>query len=416
MRGIIHSHSPYSHDACDKHGLDANGKPDATCTANLRRGICDAAEDYVFLTDHAAHMADAEFPELLFLEPGDEPLLDAQGAPIANYIPCGDGRRVLVTVGNENTFMSAGLEHHVPGDPAARRAIYEGQDSATADAMHQAGGLALIAHTESRDVAWLKSMPIDGIEVFNVHAAIDPDIRADYLGLDGYAAAASILPFTRQDEDGPQPDFALLGFLEHLPVYGQKWDEMLAARMITGTAGTDVHENTFAQILRDGERGDSYRRLMRWFSNIALINGPVSPTTVKSAILAGRSYVAFEILGVPEGFDFHAESAGSIVEMGGEAAAGAVIVAKAPRVWNLDKAVEPPTISMRVLRIADGATTTAGEGDEVRLDPAKPGIYRVEVRIVPKHVRPYLGDQGDPFITERPWIYSNPIRVLGDAP
>lgn len=415
VRGIIHSHSPYSHDACDGHGLDAQGKPDPTCTANFRRGICDAAEDYVFLTDHAAHMADAEFPALLFIEPGDEPLFDSNGAPIANFIPCKGGRRVMVMVGNENTLMSAGLERHLPGDPAARFALYDGKEVTTADAMHDAKALVLVAHTESKEHAWLSSMPIDGVEIYNVHAAIDPNIRKDYLGLDSLAAGVSILPFTRQDEDGPQPDLALMGFLEDLPIYGQKWDALLATRHVTGTAGTDVHENTFASILRDGERGDSYRRLMRWFSNVALIEGDVSPASVKSAILAGRSFVAFEILGIPEGFDFHAENGGAVTEMGGQTNSGATIVAHAPQVRNLDPAALAPTISMRVLRIADGATTTVGEaggGEEVRIDAAQPGVYRVEIRIVPKHLRPYLGDQGDPYITERPWLFSNPIRLL----
>ena len=74
--------------------------------------------------------------------------------------------------------------------------------------------------------------------------------------------------------------------------------------------------------------------------------------------------------------------------------------------------MDAPTISMRLLRIADGATTTEAEGADLRIESAKPGVYRVEVRIVPKHVRPYLGDQGDQYMTERPWIYSNPIRVL----
>lgn len=107
---------------------------------------------------------------------------------------------------------------------------------------------------------------------------------------------------------------------------------MLEQRHVTGITGTDVHENSFPGIMRDGEGGDSYRRLMRWISNVTLISGDISPASVKAAVLAGRSYVAFEVLGVPSGFDFHAEGSGDVVEMGGQAKRGATLIVKAPRV------------------------------------------------------------------------------------
>jgi hypothetical protein len=411
VRGIIHSHSPYSHDACDGHGLDANGKPDATCTAHLRLAVCEAAEDFIFLTDHGAHMAEHDFPDLLYIGPQDEPIKGADGAPIGNWLHCDDGRKVLLTAGNENELMSLGLEHHLPGDVQARLAAYGGTDQATVDAMHAAGGLVMQAHTEQRTIEYLSTVQLDGQEIYNLHAAIDPDIRKDFLGLDAYAAAASILPFTSQDEGGPQPDLTILGFFEDLPIYGQRLDEVAALRHVTGVAGTDVHENTFATLMRDGERGDSYRRLMRWFSNVVLVKPPLTLPGLKDALKAGRSYVAFEILGIPEGFDFRAESGGTVVEMGGEAPAGANLRAQAPRVYNLDPVVQAPTISMRLLHAVDGKTETVAEGASISLDGAKPGVYRVEVRIMPRHLRPYLGYQGDLYVREVPWVLSNPIWV-----
>jgi hypothetical protein len=411
-RGIIHSHSPYSHDGCDNKGLDANGTPNASCVAHLRQGICDAAEDFVFLTDHASNMAYAELDKLLFIQPGDEPLKDADGAPFANFIPCGNGRRVLLMNGNENRLMSVGIEKHLAGTPDERKATYESDGPATVDAMHGVGALVFLAHTESRTPEYLKTIPVDGVEIFNIHAAIDPDIRRDYLGLDAYAAGASILPFTRQDDEGPQPDLAILGFLQYLPQYGKRWDPMLADRHVTGSVGTDVHENSFPGMMRDGERGDSYRRLMRWISNVVLVDGVLAPSTIKAAVKAGRSYVAFEILGVPSGFDFHAEDAGIMVEMGGQAKPGAKIVVQAPKLWNLDPAVEPPVITMKLLRIANGSTTTIAEGGDIRIDAAEPGVYRVEVSITPKHLKPYLGETPDTYVREYPWVFSNAIRVL----
>ena len=411
-RGIIHSHSPYSHDGCDGEGLDVNGQPNAMCVAHLRQGMCDAAEDFVFLTDHAANMASAEMDKLLFIQPGDEPLKDADGAPLANFIPCANDRRVLLMTGNENTLMSVGIEKHVPGDLKTRKSTYEGDGAATVDAMHGVGALVFLAHTESRTPDYLKTIPVDGVEIFNIHAAIDPDIRRDYLGLDAYAAGASILPFTRQDDEGPQPDLAILGFLQYLPQYGQLWDPMLAERNVTGSVGTDVHENSFPGMMRDGERGDSFRRLMRWISNVALVDGVIAPSTVKAAIKAGRSYVAFEILGVPAGFDFHVEDAGNIIEMGGQAKPGSSIVAQAPKVWDLDPAVEAPMITMKLLRIANGSTTSIAEGSDIRIDGAEAGVYRVEVMMTPNHLKPYLGETPDTYVREYPWVLSNAIRIL----
>jgi hypothetical protein len=411
VRGILHSHSPYSHDACDGDGVQPGGGINVGCAQDLRRSVCDAAEDFVFLTDHADHMAEYDFESLLFIEAGDEPVKDAGGAVIANRIGCGDGRTVLITAGNENSLMSVGLERHVPGTAAERRAIYEGDDAATVEAMRAAGALVMIPHTEQRSLEYLAATSFDGMEIYNLHAAIDPDIRRDSLGLDSYAAAASILPFTKFDPEGPEPDLTLLGFFEDLPAYAERWDSILPVRHVTGIAGTDVHQNTFPSMMRDGERGDSYRRLMRWFSNIVLLGGELTPGALKEALKAGRSYVAFEILGVPVGFDFHAEQGGSTIEMGGRTTAGGTLVARAPAVLDPDPAATPPAITMRLYRVTAGKTETAAEGLSVDLTDAAPGAYRVEVRITPHHLRPYLGYDADRYIRDSLWVISNPIYV-----
>lgn len=418
-RGIIHSHSPYSHDACDGEGLTPEGAPNAACAADLRRGVCEAGEDFVFLTDHAAHMAAAPFENLLFLGEGDDPLLSPAGDVIGNRVSCGDGRSVLVTAGNENDLMSIGLERHLPGaDAAEREAMYGGNDAATAQAMHDAGALVVVPHTESRDPAYLATIPVDAVEVYNLHAAIDPDIRQDFLGLDGFAPVAGILAFAKKGDEEPQPDLAILGFYEDLPRYFELWDPLLLDRHLTGVAGTDVHQNTFAGAMRDGERGDSYRRLMRWISNVPLLSAePAAPgpdlAALKAALREGRSYVAFEILGVPSGFDFHADdgAGGAVVEMGGSAPAGAALHARAPALHDPDPAAAAPEIAMRLLRVTAAGTEVVAEGATIDVAAAAPGPHRVEVRITPHHLRPYLGPAADTYIKNYLWLISNPIYV-----
>ena len=415
-RGIVHAHSPYSHDACDGEGLTPDGAPDPACAADLRRGMCDAAADFVFLTDHAEHMAAAPFEDLLFLGEGDAPVLSPAGDVIGNRLACADGRRVLVTAGTENALMSLGLERHLPGDPAAREALYRGDDAATAQALRDAGALVWIPHTESRAPEYLREQPFDGIEIYNLHAAIDPDIRAESLGLDGFAAVAGILPFTKLSPEDPEPDLAFLGFFEDLPRYAEIWDALLPERRVPGVAGTDVHQNTFPGTLRDEERGDGYRRLMRWFSNVALVEdgAELTPAALKAALRDGRSYVAFEILGVPAGFDLHAEdvgAGGAVVEVGGAAPAGARVVARAPAMLDPDPAVPAPEITMRLLRVTAAGTEVVAEGADVAVEAAAPGVYRAEVRITPHHLRPYLGPTPDGYIKSYPWVISNPIYV-----
>jgi hypothetical protein len=84
---------------------------------------------------------------------------------------------------------------------------------------------------------------------------------------------------------------------------------------------------------------------------------------------------------------------------------------QAPGLFNPDPAVTPPAISMRLLRIAGGATQVAAEGLSIDLANAEAGIYRVEARIIPHHLRPYLGANADMYIRDSLWVMSNPIFV-----
>ena len=69
-RGLIHLHSPYSHDACDGEGLP-DGAVDAQCLADLRAGLCTTAMDFAYLTDHPAHAAEQDYKDLLLMNPNN---------------------------------------------------------------------------------------------------------------------------------------------------------------------------------------------------------------------------------------------------------------------------------------------------------------------------------------------------------
>ena len=418
-RGIVHLHSPYSHDACDSQPRDASGAPNEPCLQDLRDALCVDRIDFANLTDHDASMADEAFPTLFNMRGTDRAVMDAAGDQIASRMTCDDGHQVLWTVGGENDLMPIMLHHHVPGDAQARHDTYNAVDAAAMTAFRAAGGLDWIAHTEQHDIAQLRALQPDGIEVYNLHANIDPKIRGPFLNLDPGGAITAAVQFADTTHVGLEPDLALISFLSPNRPAIDRWDQLLAdGRRMTVTAGSDAHQNAIPVLLVDGERGDSYRRVLRWFGNIALVADPHDPAQIEAALAGGRAFAAFELFGTPEGFDVHAVTpSGTTFELGADIAAstpGVQLVVDVPRVRGLDPTLPPPQIEARILRVdAAGVTELVrGNGPELTVPMDRPGAYRVEVTIVPHHLGPYLGDLGtDMADVELPWIYANPIYV-----
>ena len=416
-RGIIHLHSPYSHDACDGDPRPG-GAPDEECLAHLRAALCTTRQDFAALSDHDDSMADESF-ETLFLRRGaDELVLGAGGAPIASRLACPDGHRVLITVGGENPIMPIMLDRHVTGSAGERHAIYNGDDAAAVAAMRDAGATIWIPHTEQQTTAHLLELAPDGIEIYNLHANLDPDIRRDFLGLPADGAIQAALEFADQTERGPEPDLALLSFLTPSTPALARWDELLARGLqVAGSAGTDAHENTLPITLRDGERGDSYRRLLRWFANVVLVADATDPAAIEDAVRGGRSFVAFELLGTPVGFDVRAVAGATVTELGGSVPvdAGATLAVTVPTVLELPASLPAPVVEARVLRVdpTGPVEVAAGSGPTLTVPLDRVGAYRVEVSMIPRHLGPYLRRLG-PEAAERvhPWIYSNSIYVL----
>jgi hypothetical protein len=419
-RGIIHLHSPYSHDACDgqPRGDDENGPIDEDCLADLRAGLCATRMDFAALTDHDVTMADEGFEDLFLVRGGDQ-LVMVDDAPVASRLACAGGGEVLVTVGAENPLMPIMLDRHVAGSVEERRAIYDGDDPAAVAAFREAGATVWIPHTEQRTAAELEPLTPDGVEIYQLHANLDPDIREEFLGLDPSGAIEAAIEFANRQDDGPVPDLALISFLaENRPALAV-WDALLAGgRRVAGSAGSDAHQNALPIELRDGERGDSYRRVMRWFSNVVLVADRRDPVAIEEALRAGRVFVAFELMGTPAGFDVRAEVPGSDpVELGGTVAAGAgaTLEVAVPAVLELDPALPAPTITARVLHIPPGgepAVVAEGAGPALSAPLDAPGAYRVEVHIIPLHLAPYLGTLGPAYAEEiHPWLYASPIYV-----
>lgn len=403
-RGILHAHSPYSHDACDDQGF-VDGVRNEACFEQLRAALCETAQDFLFLSDHADVFADHEFPDVLLAAPGDAPIVRG-GVTVANRVVCPDGRRVVVAAGTETGTMPLGLEGHVGATPAERHAAYSEVSAAAVERFKAAGALAFVHHTEEWDPAVLAGLPLDGIEIYNLHRNL-MDRMGDAVNL--------VLDLQSRPWRVPVVEIGLVGLFESSEADLSRWARLVAVRPTTGILATDVHRNVFDGTSPDGERIDSYRRLMHWFSNyLPGLPADADDGAIKAAIRAGRLFGVFDYLGYAAGFDFRLESGGVVHEMGARVVLepDARLRLDLPRLHRLPPGSAPPAIRGRILRAeGDDWVEVAGGTGPIDLPLDRAGVYRAEVLQTPHHLRAALGTQADRYETERVWVYANPIYV-----
>lgn len=417
-RVIVHAHSVHSHDACDGRPY-VDGGPNEPCLQDFRRSVCRARVDAVFLTEHEDRIATVDFDTVMQRRAGDEPETEG-GAVVGYWIRCEGGHRTLVVPGAENELMPIGLRRHPDPVNGSLSRAYHADDAEGVRRFREAGALVAVAHVEQRTIEHLRELSPDLVEVYNVHANIGPGIApvaSPEFNLG--QALVDILRFQRSDS-GLEPDLAFAAFFAEntndLAKWATLWSE---GRAIPGVAASDAHQNAIPALLTDGERGDSYRRIFRFFSNEVLVRGAVSRASLMESLRAGRSYVAFEAFGTPAGFSFSARTRdGADHEMGSTVrlADGASFVLRAPALHEPLPGAPAPRVELRLYR-AEGDrwqmvqrwADPAPVGD-VRYEPTAPGAYRAEVRVVPEHARAYLPGL-ERLVRDVPWIYGNPIRV-----
>lgn len=410
-RGLIHAHSIYSHDACDNMPVKADGTRDQDCLEDFRRGLCQTGHDFVMLTDHPDSYRETEYPETVLYRPerGDK-LIEHDGLTGASRTTCQSGKVQLIISGMEGGTMPVGMEKHL--FPRDQRDYYGDIDAAAIAKHKQAGAVVLAQHTEDWTPEQLLNDGFDGFEMYNLHANT---IR-------GVGAVLELLFLVQEKKPGlPAPDLAMLPIWSEDERYLATWGSVLArgGHPVT-TMGTDCHRNTFPAILSDGERIDSYRRMMMWFSNHVLVrpaaDGSWDDRTLKDALRAGRLFGVLEAMGYQQGFDFYATAAGATREMGERIplGMGPVLTVKRPAVRELDPKRPAPELTLRLLRAKEGGfdeVASAPSGD-LSFTITATGAYRAEVRMVPSHVMADLGEFTDDVEAKSlVWIYSNAIYV-----
>jgi hypothetical protein len=80
--------------------------------------------------------------------------------------------------------------------------------------------------------------------------------------------------------------------------------------------------------------------------------------------------------------------------------------------YNLDPALEQPDIRLVLIHVGEGGTrtTVAESAEDLDFVAEQPGAYRLEVHIVPHHLKTWLPGL-DNLIHDFVWIYTNPIYV-----
>ncbi|HEY0135467.1 MAG TPA: hypothetical protein VGB85_15390 [Nannocystis sp.] len=467
-RGVLHVHSPYSHDACDGEGL-MNGAPNPGCLADLRAAICDGGLDFALLTDHPAHMQEYPFTDvLLYSEAAGDELVMMQDMAW-NHMRCADDRRVVLGAGYESHHtLPLGLHHHVDA------ALYAGLTDATplADAKALIAGLAAggavtaIAHSEESDLsaARIVEVGLDAMEWYNPHGNFKNALGGDNIAGDPGKVLDTIQglqPFMVGSQSGAHPDLVYLRLLPSWPVEGfNKWREVQRVTAITGLLGSDVHQNVrVAPIcdqdnpvlqaaciaaaeaalpealaglvaggtltMSDGDRLDSFARVLRWLENSVLTEpGPLDLEQLQAALRAGRSYGLFTVFGAPEQLRFAGRTADDTLLWIGDAAVGPVeLQLRAPlRPLALGGApfttAQADTAELRTelwrtdaggsVKVADAT----GLGATIDYMASDPGAYHVEVYVRPQHLREALGSEDELADIEYMWVITNPIRVL----
>lgn len=403
-RSVVHLHSPYSHDACDSHGW-VDGALDTACRDDLRRALCDDRYDVAFITDHPDYGDAQEFEAMFHPAEGDRWVEDAQGR-YALDVTCPDGHVVQWRAGFEDELMPISLHGHVSPDPVARHELLNSTAPEAFAAMQAAGGRVMLAHTEQRSredlLAW-QDLGLHGVEAFNVHAMFSPNIRQEALGLDPTAWITDIAPFTA-DGATAAPDLLFLAVHQEQTVSVEHWDALLQRGPMMATAGADSHQNVLSFALSDGERVDSYRRGLRWFTTILQARG-TDAAAIDEALTARRAFIAFEALGTPTGFDLHLEDdAGGVWEMGSDAPGGRLTVSCPTLADESPYGPRAPEISVIVYRDGEPWQTSCGTWD------VEPGVYRARVDITPWHLEPFLSGATH-LLKSYPWVYSGAIRV-----
>ena len=426
-RVITHFHSPYSFDACDGKGYHDDGTTDLSCLHDAKYAMCENHIDFVFLTDHVEHLSETPYDSLLQNEAGDTLLQNGAAKSIATQMNCADGFKPIMAPGLEGQLLALGMEDHTSADIPTRQATYGANDAPAKASLESVNALVAIPHTESRDTAALIALAPSVIEIYNLHANLDPKLRKKWLNKPPFEKIAKFLNYLADPYNSLHADYIFADIFELSDIYFQKWNAMLAAGLYTtGVGGLDSHQNIFSQKASDGQRLDAHRRMTRFFNNF-VVTPTIDESAIKTALRTGHVFFVVEGLGTPVNLDFHGTVAGTISEMGsavmnvngtgGQTSSLSFHVPEVysqfpgmdgddkPEIWAELHYIQPTSGTESIVASGKGANADINYPDPIT------GFYRVHVYMKPHHLKDFFFNE-DHEKQSYPWIISNPIQVV----
>ncbi len=373
-RGILHSHSHFSHDS-------------EMSFENIQLAMTAANLDFICLSDHCVE-GRADFSW--------------------QWRGLRDGRLFIPGFEMNQGFMPFGVAAGVVLSNATNRAVLARQ-------IVENGGVLFYAHPEEpRD--WERP-ELTGMEIYNLHA----DFKQMLGGL------SSLLPDLLLNLNR-YPDQIYRRMFRRPVDFLRRWDELNATRHITGIAGNDCHQNvgfrayyqtndtiriedtspktlreihlnSFTRLLARALLGplepdrtlfhiqlDPYERSAR-FVNTHVLTHELSETAVLDALRAGRVFIGFDMVADSSGFRWFARDVSRTIVMG-----EAGLLTDSTRLH----ALSPLPCRFTILR--DGKEVHQAEGRSLEWRAPVKGKYRVEVELK---------------IREEwtPWVYANPIEL-----
>lgn len=285
-------------------------------------------------------------------------------------------------------------------------------------------GNIFLSHVEEKG-DWDTSQ-LDGLEIYNIHS----DLLDEAEFVRWLQGAFTNPDRLKQLETGlaefPAEVFGALQ--DYLPAIIAKWDRDLASHRLTGVAANDCHHNQvftvkaaaddsieiiafpdpprkittaqvprIAEMLKDRKPGDviarldfdPYERSMTFVATHVLLKD-LNESAVRQALRQGHAFVAHDWLCDATGFAFIAERSNKRVGVMGDEV-------KLEKGLKLRLAA-PVAGTIKLFR--NGQIIQEANTDKLDFAVTEAGVYRAEV---------WLTLDGE----QRPWIYSNPIRVVG---
>ncbi|HET6201984.1 MAG TPA: hypothetical protein VFI25_04180 [Planctomycetota bacterium] len=286
--------------------------------------------------------------------------------------PAGLRRKVLFIPGAEiscrgGSVLALGLRKWFP----SRGLGWE----ATARQVETHGAIPFLGH--------LEHYPLDagpgrfrGAGVVNLHAVL-------HEGLEGWGGAAFALSLVGSLLGGG-PGLRYLPLVRRPDAVIEAWERLARERPFAAFAESDAH----ASVRWGPFHLDPYEAVFR-LVRTHLLAPALEERPILEALVAGRGFVAFDALADATGFRLRGK-AGEAVAFLGETL---------PLTPDARLEVAVPAAG-KVVFYRDGVLVAQVPGPEVVLPVTRPGLWRVEV---------YLSVWG----TDRLWIFSNPIRVVG---